>query len=360
VRGAVDIGSVPNDLSFVPGTSRALIVGSTRWVGHLPSTRIVDVDYSSITAKAVDVPNCAAPIEVLPDGSRALLSPTFCEEDKPSTGRSNGPIPIGQRHRPRSGRASVPPKLARLRAGGARPEGGRAVAYLDVQRMDEAMFEDKSKIPESHGCTLPSDDHRAERARLRPFADRRRPSAFCHGRRPENALLVDATVQRFRGDVNVNATIDASGKVTVKLNLFGKGQALFGTFDLGPARTLRLEAPPPRSTGSCKMGDGKRVFTLKMTADGLGGDLYRIDLDTRSATSLGKSLRDIGVLADGKHAGPPRALAAVQVKTSAGVDWYRHERFCFSSDGVDCSDFVEYQDSKPFQSGPACTDYHDC
>src|SRR5262249_10881031 len=82
----VEVGSTPTDLAFVPGTSRALVVGSTRWTNHQPSTRVADVNVSAIAAKYVDVPNCAAPIEVLPDGSRALLSPTFCDEGMQSTG----------------------------------------------------------------------------------------------------------------------------------------------------------------------------------------------------------------------------------------------------------------------------------
>ena len=75
---------------------------------------------------------------------------------------------------------------------------------------------------------------------------------------------------------------------------------------------------------------------------------------------LGKSLRDIGLLADGKTRVLRERLPAVQVQTSTGFDWYRHERYCFSLDGITCIDSVEFQDSKPFQSGKACTDYHDC
>jgi hypothetical protein len=108
------------------------------------------------------------------------------------------------------------------------------------------------------------------------------------------------------------------------------------------------------------MADGVHVYTLKMTPDGLGGDLYRIDLDAQASVSLGKSLRDIGLLADGKTLVLRERLPAVQVQTSTGFDWYRHEKYCFSLDGVTCMDEIEFQDSKPFQSGTACTDYHDC
>jgi hypothetical protein len=77
-------------------------------------------------------------------------------------------------------------------------------------------------------------------------------------------------------------------------------------------------------------------------------------------TGLGKSLRDIGLLADEATLVLRERLPAAKVQTSTGFDWYRREQFCLSSDGVVCELTIEFQDSVPFQSGPACTDYHDC
>lgn len=80
--------------------------------------------------------------------------------------------------------------------------------------------------------------------------------------------------------------------------------------------------------------DAARVFTLKLTADGMGGDLYRIDLDGKTAMSLGTSLRDIGLFPNGKAVLLRERLAAAKVQTSAGVSWYRREKYCFSLDGI--------------------------
>ncbi len=97
-----------------------------------------------------------------------------------------------------------------------------------------------------------------------------------------------------------------------------------------------------------------------LSADGLGGDLYRIDLETRSATSLGESQRDIGLLADGQTLLLRERLPAVQVKTSSTSARYRRERYCLSRDGVSCDASLELQDSTPLHSGATCSDYHDC
>src|SRR6185437_2093068 len=103
-------------------------------------------------SKHVGVPNCTAPIEVLPDASRALLSPTFCEEGKASTSKDQwtNPDPVSIIDLPADG----PHFLKNLPGFGPvamTPDKTRAVAYLDMQRIDESMFEDKSKIPSKTG-----------------------------------------------------------------------------------------------------------------------------------------------------------------------------------------------------------------
>jgi len=66
---------------------------------------------------------------------------------------------------------------------------------------------------------------------------------------------VDATVQRFRGDVNVNATIDASGKLRSNSICLVRGQVPFPVRSISGPHVHALEAPPPRSTGRA---DGRR------------------------------------------------------------------------------------------------------
>ena len=92
----------------------------------------------------------------------------------------------------------------------------------------------------------------------------------------------------------------------------------------------------------------------------MGGDLHRVDLDAHRSVDLRKSLRDLGVLADGKTLVLRERLPALRVEASGSIEWYRREQFCFSLDGVSCLRTVLHQDSVPFQRGPTCVDNHDC
>ena len=359
VRGAAKVGSIPAELAFVPGTSRALIVGTTRWANHLPDTDVVDVDLVSLATTRTSVPNCTAPIEVLPDASRALLSPTFCEEGQAtSKGQWTNPDPVSVIDLAADG----PHFLKNLPGFGPvamDPSSHRAVAYLDVERMDEAMFTDKAKIPSRSGARyhIMTIDPKTLAYDLSPVGNVLPRFAMA---KDGKALLVDATVQQVRGEATVKATIDGSGRVTVAVELFGKSASLFGLFDLEAKTYAPFGGPAASLDRFVQMGDGARVFTLKLSADGSGGDLYRIDVQAKTATSLGKNLRDIGLLADQKTMLLRERLPAVQVKTNTSVDWFRREKYCFSLDGITCTSEIEFQDSKPFQSGPSCTDYHDC
>jgi hypothetical protein len=102
------------------------------------------------------------------------------------------------------------------------------------------------------------------------------------------------------------------------------------------------------------------VFTLADRSDGMGGDLYRIDVPARTTASLNRSLRDIGLLPDGATLLLRERLPAVKVQTGNRIDWYRRERYWLSVDGINATWSLDYQDAKPFQSGPQCTSYHDC
>lgn len=360
VRGAIDIVGNPEELTFVPGQRRALVVGSTVWTDHKPATAVVDVDLGTLAAKSITIPNCTAPIEVLPDASRALLSPTFCEEGTTSTTQQTwtNPDPVSIIDLGGDG-----PKFLKNLPGfgpvALDKAGHRAVAYLDVNRMDASMFDDKSKVPAAgskryHIMTI---DPKTLAFDLTPVGNVMPRFALAKN---ESTLLVDATVQQFRGEAEVKATIDATGRASVSVNVFGKNDSLFGTFDLDTKQYAPITGQAASLDRFVQLGDAKRVFTLRLRTDGSGGDLYRIDLDAKTSTSLGKSLRDIGLVADGSTMLLRERLPAVQVTTSTSVDWYRHEQYCLSLDGVSCLKTVEFTDSKPFQSGPVCKDYHDC
>jgi len=87
VRGSVNVTSRPTYLAFA-GSSRAIVVGSTRWTDHHPATSLTSIDLAGsaapATAPSIDVPNCEAPLTMLPDGTRGFLSPTYCEETVPA------------------------------------------------------------------------------------------------------------------------------------------------------------------------------------------------------------------------------------------------------------------------------------
>lgn len=360
IRGTVALDSDPQELTFVPGTSRALIVGTTRWTDHLPITTITDVDLLDLSSKSTGIPNCSAPIEVLPDATRALLSPTFCEEGTSSTSDPTwtNPDPVSVIDLLADG----PHFLKNLPGFGPvamDAEGHRAVAYLDVERMDPSMFDDPEQVPDAGGKRyhIMTIDPKTLAYDLTPVGEVLPRFALA---KSGKELLVDATVQQVRGEATLQATLDSNGKLTLSVELFGEVDSLFGVFDLDTKAYVPFSGPPATLDRFVQMADADRVLTLKTRADGMGGDLFRIDLGARTTTNLNRSLRDIGLLADGETMLLRERLPALQVTTDAGIDWYRQERYCFSLDGVTCFDSVDFTDSTPFQSGPACSDYHDC
>lgn len=348
------------ELAFVPDANRALIVGTTRWANHLPATEVAEVDLDAFTLASIDVPNCTAPIAVLPDASRALLSPTFCEEGLASTGQQTwtNPDPVSVIDLAKAGPVFVK-NLPGFGPVALESSGKYAVAYLDVKRMDAAMFDDPAQVPALAGPRyhVMRIDPKTLAFDLLPIGEVL--PRFALGR-DGKTLLVDATVQQYRGEASVKASIDSSGHLTGSFSVFGKVDSLFGALDLTSGTYNPFTGSFAALDRFVQMQDEKRVFTLKLRADGSGGDLYRIDLDQGSTTPLNKSLRDIGLLADGKTLLLRERLPAAQVTVGASVSWYRRERYCLSLDGFTCGASVDFQDSVPFQSGPTCTDYHDC
>lgn len=360
VRGAVPLGTAATELTFVPNTNRALVVGTTTWRDHAPTTSVVDLDLESLAAKAITVPNCNAPVLVLPDGSRGFLSPTFCEEARPSNATQTwtNPDPVSVIDLSPAG----PTFLKNLPGFGpvVSDEGGaRIVAYLDMKRIDESMFADRSQVPpkgsaQFHIMTI---EPRSLAFTLTPVGDVLPRFAMA---KSGQQLLVDATVQNVRGEASVKATIDTSGRVSVAFSVFGQSDSLFGAFDLDAKKYTPFSGAAARLDRFVQMGDKSRVFSLATSWDGMGGDLYRVDLDAHLSTNLGKNLRDLGVLADGKTLVLRERLPALRVEVSGGVEWYRREQFCFSLDGQSCLRTVVHQDSVPFQRGPTCVESHDC
>ncbi len=360
VRGAVPLGTPATELTFVPGTNRALVVGSTTWRDHAPNTAVVDFDLATLAEKAITVPNCTAPVLVLPDGSRGFLSPTFCEEGRASNATQTwtNPDPVSVIDLAPSGPAFVK-NLPGFGPVVSDEGGSRIVAYLDMKRIDESMFDDKAQIPAKSGAQfhIMTIEPRSLAFTLTPVGNVLPRFAMAKSGRQ---LLVDATVQNVRGEASVKATIDTSGRITVSFSVFGQQDSLFGAFDLDAKKYTPFSGDAARLDRFVQMGDGQRVFSLAASWDGMGGELHRVDLDAHRSTDLGKSLRDLGVLADGKTLVLRERLPALRVDASGGIEWYRREQFCFSLDGVSCLRTVVHQDSVPFQRGPTCAESHDC
>ncbi len=358
-QGKVSVGSQPTELSFVPGTSRALVVGSTVWTNHKPLTSVVDVDLATLASQRVDVPNCAAPVDILPDASRAFLSPTFCEEDHASTPTEQwtNPDPVSVIDLGTSGPQFVK-NLPGFGPTAMDKEGQQVVAYLDMKRIDESMFADKSAIPDKSGPRyhIMTINPKTLAFELAPVGEVLPRFSMT---RDGKSLLVDATVQQIRGGATVKATVSTRG-ISVSASLFGGVDSLFGLFDLTAHTYTPFTGPAASLDRFVQAGDNTHVFGLTMSADGLGGDLFRIDLDSKSVTTLNKSLRDIGLLPDGKTLLLRERLPAAQVTANGTSSWFRREQYSLSVDGLTYSVTIQFQDRIPFQSGPVCTESHDC
>lgn len=341
VRGvSPSVGTQPVDLELLPDGRRALVVGSTTWADGGPHTPVSLVGIGDDRIDTVDVPNCAAPIELALGGSRALLSPTFCTADAAAKAKGwSNPDPVSV-----IDIDSVTGSLKFLKnLPGFGPVSllgdGRAVAYLDTKRMDPAMFESKSQVPGAGAdqyqlmlidpSTLKFDlaPIGAELPRFAPSKDGK-------------SLLVDASVAIVRNEASASVSIDSSGKITAELEgAFGdKSGSLFGVFDLDAKKYVPFAGPAAALDRFVQLGDGSQVFTLR--DNGSGGDLFAIDVAARSSLDLGRSLRDIGILPDGR-------TLVLRIRLEPTSDGYLREQFCFSLDARTCTTSIDYQSPTP-------------
>jgi len=348
IRGTVPVGSVPTDVGFV-GPEQALIVGSVRWIDHKPATAIVHVDLSTLASTTLDIPNCDAPIAVLPDHSRAFVSPTYCEEGKATnpSGQWTNPDPVSVIDLDAKG----PHFLKNLPGFGPvamSKDGSRVVAYLDTKRMDPSMFDDKSKVPSTSGDQfhLMVIDPTSLGFTLSPIGNALPRFALTQD---GQGLLVDATVKALRGGAYAGVTLGPDGLVA-EAGVFGGAKSPFGYFDLASRAFTPFQGPGAALDRFVQATDGK-VYTLKMQADGLGGALFSIDLATKTTVDLSRSLRDVGILADG------RTLILRIRLPAASIDGqlYTQEDYCFAKDPGVCDFTIHYQSKTPV---PSCE--HDC
>ena len=92
-RGEIDVGSYPDQLTFVPNSHRAIIVGTVQWEDHLPATTVIDADLDTFETKRIEVPNCNAPLVIVQTRrARSCRQPSAKRDVHPARLRP-GPIP---------------------------------------------------------------------------------------------------------------------------------------------------------------------------------------------------------------------------------------------------------------------------
>ena len=358
VHGDVSVTSRPTYLAFA-GTSRAIVVGSTRWTDHKPATSLTAIDLASLTAASsaasIDVPNCEAPLTMLPDGTRGFLSPTYCEETVPANVQKTwtNPDPVSVVDSSSSGLAFV----KNLPGFGPVALNGRAdkvIAYLDAKRIDPAMFDDKSQVPAADADPyhlLAIDPHTLKLSLYPIGQELPRFAMSIDGR----GLLVDASVHVFRAEAKVSVQIGPDGVTASASGVFGS-DAPFGYFDFDAGKFTAFDGPQVGLDRFVQTADG-HVYALKTRSDGLGGDLFGVDVTHHTTTDLGLSLRDIGVLAD-------RRTLLLRIRlpaASVGGQLYTQEQVCFSTDGHTCTSTIQYTSTIPLPGGQAsCAGGHDC
>ncbi len=339
VRNVAKVGTVPVDLEIMAGNKHALVVASTTWDDAGPHTPVSLVDLEKATATSIDIPNCAAPISIVSDGARALVSPTFCTRDAataPAGWRNPDPVSVIDLD---TGAGTL--KFVKNLPGfgpTALLADGRAVAYLDMKRIDEKMFDDKAQIPAagSKQFHLMLIDPKTTKFDLVPIGDklpRFAPS------KDGKSLLVDATVSVVRSEVTAKITLDGSGVKAEVSGSFGDDSgSLFGAFDLSAKKYVPFAGPAAALDRFVQLGDGSQVFTLRN--NGRGGDLFTIDMKTKTTFDLGRSLRDVGVLPDGR-------TLVLRVRLEPTSDGYLREEFCFTTDARTCGASVQYKSPIP-------------
>ncbi len=340
VKRTAKVGAGPVDLELLPGEKHAVVVSSTTWgEDGGPHTPVSLVDVAKEGVATIDVPNCAAPIAI-PDASRVLLSPTFCQPGKESAPKEGWKNPDPVSVIDIDGDAGSLKFIKNLPGFGpvAMTEAGKAIAYLDMKRIDPAMFEDPSQIPSATGPQyhLMTIDPKTTKFDLHAIgASLPRFAPSTDGR----SLLVDASVTMLRSEASATVTFGPSGiKAEVKGAFGDNSGALFGVFDLETKKYTPFQGPAASLDRFVQLGDGSRVFTLKN--NGRGGDLFSIDMASRTSSDLGRNLRDIGILPDGM-------TLVLRIRLSATADGYLREEFCITRDAQTCLSSILYTSPVP-------------
>jgi DNA-binding beta-propeller fold protein YncE len=127
------------DLDVTPDQKRMLVTYEHSWEGDVPRTELESYDLSSFAKVSFSVPNCADEVVVAPDGGHAFLAPTECinPDDLPADPISV--INLSTHESVRNLPGFGPVAIA--------PDGQLAIGFLDMNAIDESLFDDKTQIP---------------------------------------------------------------------------------------------------------------------------------------------------------------------------------------------------------------------
>ncbi len=360
VRGSVELPSTVSYGAFLPSGGKVVLVGHTVFTDHKPATPVSLVDLIKPSLTQASVPNCEAPISVLPNSTRVLLSPTFCQEDRPVGTPADAwtnPDQVSILDIDANG-ISFLKNLPGFGPVALSTDGNVAVAYLDMARIDKSMFEDPSQIPGENAAQyhIMVIEPKSLAYKLYPVGNGLPRFAIT---RDGKGLLVDASIQivtRVSLEASANATVSVgldgvSGDATASLSIFGT-DAPFGYFDLATGKFNGFKGPKVGLDRFVQLSDNKTIMALSKRPDGLGGNPFRLDIPSGYIVPLsgdyGIGIRDIGLLPDGVSI----VLRFRQHAMQIGADFYARETYCTSPEGVTCNARVEFQASTPFYTIP--------
>ncbi len=127
------------DVDLTPDQARLLITLDHVWQADKPQTTIAVLDLEAFGTLKISVPNCADEMVVTPNGKYALLAPTTCQ---PTPDVNKDPVSVIDLETQRFVRnlpGFGPVALA--------PEGELAIAFIDMENVDAALFDDPKQIP---------------------------------------------------------------------------------------------------------------------------------------------------------------------------------------------------------------------
>jgi hypothetical protein len=125
------------DVDITPGEDAVLVTLSHAWLeGGTPETHIVSIPLQAPeqASETIKVPNCSSELIIDPSGARAFLAPTTCEQDPISI------IDLAAKQFVKNLPGFGPVSIA--------PKGELVVGFLDLDNIDESLFDDPEDIPE--------------------------------------------------------------------------------------------------------------------------------------------------------------------------------------------------------------------